>query len=96
MGPHILEDLTHKNGSGQTLKKVVNWVLGVYINMICFIFTPILGEDFQFEMGWFNHQPDMYSAPIHPWATCSSLPVFCRLSPPQIHKTSKGHRSLLR
>ncbi len=35
MGPHILEDLTHKMEGTQPVKKEVIWALGVYVIYMC-------------------------------------------------------------
>ena len=44
MGPHILEDLTHKMEGTQPVKKEVIWALGVYVIYMC-VYIYILMED---------------------------------------------------
>ena len=50
----------------ETLPKITGWWF-----QTCFMFTPILGEMIQFDehtfqMGWFNHQPELYTVFIFP------------------------------
>ena len=55
-----------------------------------FLFSPLFGEDSHFDdhifqMGWFNHQPDIFTfliIPLHP--TCRKTHVFKFLEIPKV------------